>query len=200
MARKKKFVGEDGKEYIAKEKKPFYKKVWFWILIVIVIAAFGNSLGKETTDKNTESTNNVKEAESVVNETNSSSTLEQVIETDESSNEEKNSSGKTAEQKYQAILDEYTKKIKDAVPGLVQEYNNEAANNQGGVEGLATISNEKVAKLAEISNEGVTKMAEVHLTSGSGKYENYEDWATKLTDVYMSEAQAITDAYMASAQ
>ena len=42
-------------------------------------------------------------------------------------------------------------------------------------------------------------MANVHLTSGSGKYEDYEDWATKLTDVYMEQAELITDAYMTSA-
>lgn len=43
-------------------------------------------------------------------------------------------------------------------------------------------------------------MANVHLSTGSGKYEDYEAWANKLTDVYMKESEAITDAYMASAQ
>ena len=42
---KKTIKGEDGKEYTMKEKKPFYKKVWFWILAVIVIAIFAN-MGK----------------------------------------------------------------------------------------------------------------------------------------------------------
>ena len=32
-----------------------------------------------------------------------------------------------------------------------------------------------------------------------GKYDEYEEWATKLQDVYMEEAQKITDAYMESA-
>ncbi|WP_373816696.1 DUF4352 domain-containing protein [Jeotgalibaca porci] len=36
---KKRFIGEDGKEYVAKEKKPIFKKVWFWILIFIAIGA-----------------------------------------------------------------------------------------------------------------------------------------------------------------
>ncbi len=34
---------------------------------------------------------------------------------------------------------------------------------------------------------------------GSDKYEEYEEWAGKLNDVYMEEAQKITDAYMESA-
>ncbi|MFS3111017.1 DUF5067 domain-containing protein [Enterococcus faecalis] len=41
----KKIKGEDGKTYTMKEKKPFYKKVWFWVLIVIIVAIAGNSLG-----------------------------------------------------------------------------------------------------------------------------------------------------------
>jgi len=101
---------------------------------------------------------------------------------------------------HQAILDEYTQKIKEAAPKLVDEYNAEYPNNQNGVEGLAELSNDKISELAEISNEGIQEMANVHLTSGSGKYEDYEDWATKLTDVYMEQAELITDAYMTSAQ
>ena len=31
----KQIKGEDGKVYV--EKKPFYKRVWFWILVVLVI-------------------------------------------------------------------------------------------------------------------------------------------------------------------
>lgn len=48
---KKTVKGEDGKEYTMKEKKPFYKKVWFWILAVIVIAIIAN-LGKGTEKNN----------------------------------------------------------------------------------------------------------------------------------------------------
>ncbi|MEO1782282.1 DUF4352 domain-containing protein [Enterococcus diestrammenae] len=42
---KKKVTGEDGKTYVMKEKKPFYKKIWFWILVVVVIAIGASSLG-----------------------------------------------------------------------------------------------------------------------------------------------------------
>ena len=34
---KKKITGQDGKEYTVKEKKPFYKKIWFWVLVVIAL-------------------------------------------------------------------------------------------------------------------------------------------------------------------
>lgn len=29
-------------------KKPFYKKIWFWILVIIVVGAIGSQGGKET--------------------------------------------------------------------------------------------------------------------------------------------------------
>lgn len=39
----KKVMGADGKMY--KVKKPFYKKVWFWVLTVIVLVGVGSQLG-----------------------------------------------------------------------------------------------------------------------------------------------------------
>ncbi|MGC4018355.1 MAG: hypothetical protein QM793_03430 [Muricomes sp.] len=103
------------------------------------------------------------------------------------------------ESTYQSILDDYTQKIKDATPGLVDEYNSEAAGAAGDVNKLAEISNAKITKLAEISNEGISKMAELMLKNGD-EQATYEEWAGKLTDVYMEYAQQITDAYMSSAQ
>lgn len=43
---KKEFKDENGKVYTAKEKKPFYKKVWFWILaVVVVVGIYGAGSG-----------------------------------------------------------------------------------------------------------------------------------------------------------
>ena len=56
---------------------------------------------------------------------------------------------------YQSILDDYTQKIKEATPGLVEEYNAEAAEKAGDVNALAELSNAKIEKLAEISNDGI---------------------------------------------
>ncbi len=118
------------------------------------------------------------------------------------SGSESNSSNETnaAESKaagYEAIYNEYSQKIKDATPGLVSEYNQEAARNTDGINGLATICNDKIGKLAEISNDGVSKMASYMMKHG-GSYSDYESWANKLYDVYNTEAGKITDAYMAS--
>lgn len=101
---------------------------------------------------------------------------------------------------YQEILDEYTIKLQEATPTLIEEYNSEAAANDAGVEGLAEISNQKVEALAVISNEGMEKMAAFYMSHGSGQYSDYEDWAKKLQEVYTEEAQKIFDNYLNSAK
>ncbi|EHF02784.1 hypothetical protein HMPREF1008_00429 [Olsenella sp. oral taxon 809 str. F0356] len=100
---------------------------------------------------------------------------------------------------YESILAEYTEKLQAATPGLIEEYNSEAAGNTEGIQGLAQISNAKVTKLAGIESEGTSKMAGVMYGSGSGSYDEYEEWAGKLYEVYEAEASKIMDAYMESA-
>lgn len=39
----KKIVDENGNTYV--QKKPFYKRVWFWLLAIVVIAVIGGSIG-----------------------------------------------------------------------------------------------------------------------------------------------------------
>ena len=101
---------------------------------------------------------------------------------------------------YQTILDDYTDRLRDAVPGLIEEYQTEAADNNEGIQGLAEICYAKVSKLAEISMDGVSEMAEYYYNHGSGSYEEYSEWAGKLQEVYMEEAGKIQDAYMDSAK
>lgn len=100
---------------------------------------------------------------------------------------------------YQSILEDYTKKLQEASPRLVNEYNKEYPSMNGDVNALAELSNKKIEKLAEISNDGTTEMAKLQL-AGKSDYSVYEEWAGKLIDVYTQEAQKIMDAYLASAQ
>lgn len=99
---------------------------------------------------------------------------------------------------YQRILDDYSEKIKEATPSLVEEYKDESAEHSGDINELAKISNDKIGKLAEISNDGIEEMANIMYSNGDD-YDTYEEWAGKLMDVYTEYAQEITDAYMDSA-
>ena len=98
---------------------------------------------------------------------------------------------------YQTILDDYSKRIADATPGLVEEYNSESAAIANDITALAELSNAKVSKLAEISNQGVTEMATLMQKNGD-EYSVYEEWANKLMEVYTQYSAQITDAYTAS--
>ena len=101
---------------------------------------------------------------------------------------------------YEEVLTEYSQKLRDATPVLIEEYNKAAESNQDGLTGLATLCNEKITKLAEISNEGVEEMAKLYYEKSGGSYEEYSEWASKLYDVYTEEAAKIQEAYMKSAQ
>ena len=101
---------------------------------------------------------------------------------------------------YEDILNEYSEKLRNATPKLIEEYNEEAKNNKSGLTGLAAICNEKVSELAEISVEGIQEMAKLHLEKGSGSYDEYSEWSDKLQKVYSEEAAKIQDAYMKSAR
>lgn len=55
MARKKRgFIGEDGREYVAVEKKPFYKKWWFWLLVIVLLFVFFTEDEEETNRRKAE--------------------------------------------------------------------------------------------------------------------------------------------------
>lgn len=99
---------------------------------------------------------------------------------------------------YEDIYNEYSKKITDASPKLIEEYKKEAASNTNGIEGLAEIANSKVEQLAELDAEGTEAMVQFMYTKGAGNYEDYEAWATKLYEVYNTEATKIYNEYMAS--
>ncbi|HGF8027829.1 TPA: Ltp family lipoprotein [Enterococcus faecium] len=84
----KKVMGQDGKMY--KVKKPFYKRVWFWLLAVVVVFIAIGSQGGSDDAKNTvaettkESVTEVSSAESVAEST----VIEEETETTETTIEE----------------------------------------------------------------------------------------------------------------
>lgn len=114
-----------------------------------------------------------------------------------SGNTSSGNSNHSTDSSYQSILDTYTEKMENAVPGLISEYRSEASG-VSDIEKLARISNNKISKLAEICNEGVGKMAQLMNTRGDS-YDTYESWASKLMDNYSDIAQEIQDAYLDSA-
>lgn len=60
---KKKVTGEDGKTYYVKVKKPFYKRIWFWALVVLVVFIFAGSMGSNESDTSSASSSSDKTEE-----------------------------------------------------------------------------------------------------------------------------------------
>ena len=98
-------------------------------------------------------------------------------------------------QTYDGVLKEYTAKIEEVTPTLVEEFKTETSG-MTNVTRLAEISNAKIQKLAEISTQGIGEMAEIKLKNNDDN-SVYEEWAQKPTDVYEREAKKITDEYEA---
>ncbi len=178
----------------------------FWIAIFAIGSTNNQSAGgtaTSTTVEQSESVTDNKTSEATTAATTDTAIQKQTTEAvvkDEEKTEKTEAVSSGGYQSYEEIYDEYKQKIIDATPGLIEEYNTEAASNNEGLEGLATICNEKVGKLAEISNDGVSEMATFMYKNGSGSYSEYEEWSGKLMEVYMEESGKITDAYMDSAQ
>lgn len=69
-----------------------------------------------------------------------------------------------AGESYEDVYGEYSQKIIDATPTLIDEFKAEADASDGQIDSLAEISNKKVEKLAAIANEGVEKNGEDHVS------------------------------------
>lgn len=78
----KKVKGEDGKMY--KVKKPFYKKVWFWVVVVLVVGAIGGGMGEDGAETESESTATKQTSKKAVEPTEKESSKTKESETEES--------------------------------------------------------------------------------------------------------------------
>lgn len=172
-------------------------------LAILGVFILGACNANTRSDSSKNSNSSTKETKISSTKTSLSSTSESSISTSTTSKAQETSDSSTNSlltadtTSYQSILSEYTLKIQDATPGLIQEFRNEASTNTSGIDGLAAISNNKVEKLAIISTDGVNQMANLHY-SLSDDYSIYESWANQLITIYTEESQKIIGEYLAS--
>lgn len=98
---------------------------------------------------------------------------------------------------YEDIYNDYSAQLKTKGATLLEEYQKEAPDHYGDIPAQAEIANAKVEILASLANEGVEKMATLYYKQLD--YTEYNDWATKLYDVYMEEANVIYNEYLNTA-
>ena len=185
----------------ARLRLPWWKKVLIGLgIFIVLIVVIGSCNEDEDATEPDAVESEVIESTPIPTDTKTDADINTSTDNVEEAEEETNTSkSNDLTSSYQAILNEYTIKLQNATPGLIDEYYAEAVNNTAGLQGLATICNNKVSVLAGICNEGVSKMATYYYNHGSGSYDEYESWGTELYDVYMIEAGKIQDAYMNSA-
>lgn len=100
---KRKITGDDGKTYVMKEAKPIYKKWWFWLIAIVILAiGFGNQgdSKKETTSTKNSSTR-VSSSKPEIKE---STQNEEVSTTPESSSSTTNKPADTTPTEYKTAL------------------------------------------------------------------------------------------------
>ena len=102
-----------------------------------------------------------------------------------------------AETTYEDILQEYKRKMAEAAPILIEEYNVESQKFEDDPLELSRLSDEKVNVLNSISEEGIQKMAAL-MTQNGDDYEVYSEWSAKLTESYREYAADVTKANLDS--
>lgn len=158
------------------------KSLWFKVPTAIAVIIFAVGIVGVLVGNGDESSlldnsqGNFEEANKEIEE--SKRELQDLLEEQESASKEqgkkqkelKGSERRTSEptiSRYEEILNDYTRKLKNECPTL------------------------SMMECAELSNEGVIKMAEYMYSSKGveGQYTTYQKWAGKLIEVYMNEAR-----------
>ncbi|MGK3836849.1 Ltp family lipoprotein [Enterococcus faecium] len=163
----KKVRGEDGRMY--KVKKPFYKRVWFWLLAVVVVFIAIGSQGGSDDAKNTvaetteESVTEVSSAESVAEST----VIEEETETTETS--------ETTETTIEEVTQE------ESVP---REYRNALSKAESylGWAGMSEQGLREQLEFEEYPSDAIDyALANVDVDYNEqalAKAESYDDWAS----------------------
>ncbi|HGP0303085.1 TPA: Ltp family lipoprotein [Enterococcus faecium] len=180
----KKVMGQDGKMY--KVKKPFYKRVWFWLLAVVVVFIAIGSQGGSDDAKNTvaetteESVTEVSSAESVAEST----VVEEETETTEESVTEVSSAESVAEstvveEETETTIEEVTQE--ESVP---REYRNALSKAESylGWAGMSEQDLREQLEFEEYPSDAIDyALANVDVDYNEqalAKAESYDDWAS----------------------
>lgn len=96
---------------------------------------------------------------------------------------------------YEEIYLEYSAKLTELTPTLIEEFNVEAEANENGIDGLTDIFDSKIDKLSEIYIKGTEAMTNYMYEVKSSDSALYLEWTQKLSGIFMEESQKITDEY-----
>ena len=177
----KKIKDENGNTYV--QKKPFYKRVWFWIVAIIVISVIGEAFGGDSDDTSNSSSKTEQKSSS---NSSSSSTAESSSASESSSTAESSSSGKVSAE-YRAALrkaQSYSDNMYMSKKGVYDQLTSEAGEQfpadaaQYAVDHVKADWNKNALKKAKSYQENMDMSVEAirdQLTSEAGEQFTQEE-------------------------
>lgn len=163
--------------------------------IAVVLLLVGAGTGLYLHSRNNASENSVAKTSETTQSSTASTTASSETEATQESSEATEPSGAISEQ-LQAVVADYSKKIEDKTPVLIEEYQAEIQNNQDGVNGLSVIANRKARELQALSDEGISKLRGMYQDASNKEDIDLDTMINQLSASYTAQVARISDIYL----
>ncbi|EYT94609.1 hypothetical protein B834_2304 [Enterococcus mundtii 1A] len=163
--------------------------------IAVVLLLVGAGTGLYLHSRNNASENSVAKTSETTQSSTASTTASSETEATQESSEATKPSGAISEQ-LQAVVADYSKKIEDKTPVLIEEYQAEIQNNQDGVNGLSVIANRKARELQALSDEGISKLRGMYQDASNKEDIDLDTMINQLSASYTAQVARISDIYL----
>ncbi|NBA62474.1 LysM peptidoglycan-binding domain-containing protein [Enterococcus mundtii] len=163
--------------------------------VAVVLLLVGAGTGLYLHSRNNASENSVAKTSETTQSSTASTTASSETEATQESSEATETSGAISEQ-LQAVVADYSKKIEDKTPVLIEEYQAEIQNNQDGVNGLSVIANRKARELQALSDEGISKLRGMYQDASNKEDIDLDTMINQLSASYTAQVARISDIYL----
>ncbi len=99
-------------------------------------------------------------------------------------------------EQLQAIVNDYSKKMEEKTPVLIEEYQTEIQGNQEGIAGLSAVANQKARELQAISDEGIGKLRAAYQSADNKDGVALDTLINQLSANYTNHVAKISDIYL----
>lgn len=163
--------------------------------VAVVLLLVGAGTGLYLHSRNNASENSVAKTSETTQSSTASTTASSETEATQESSEATEPSGAISEQ-LQAVVADYSKKIEDKTPVLIEEYQAEIQNNQDGVNGLSVIANRKARELQALSDEGISKLRGMYQDASNKEDIDLDTMINQLSASYTAQVARISNIYL----
>lgn len=163
------------------------------VAVFLIIA--GGVAGLYFHGKNSSEAKSTTITETTTKKTETKQTSESSTKTKETQTSEEKTANGLPEQ-LQAIVNDYSKKIEEKTPALIEEYQTEIQGNQEGIAGLSAVANQKARELQAISDEGIRKLRAAYQAAENKDGVDLDTLINQLSANYTNHVAKISDIYL----